>query len=368
LRDGPDCKADSVHEPGEVTHRARRRRTTVLLELGALGGTVSLVSLVGAVLEATWLLAPVIGLLLLLARGILAAVRRQPPGPVSGGVRAASVLCAATWLELAAVSFDAVPVMLGHRNAFLATVVVLDVVLAATALALPGRLAPVTRSAIALGALLVLGITSLQVHVFGPAGSAVALASPVHGTWYALQAGRSPLLNHHWPVAAQHDALDIVVLRNGRSHPANATAPSDYYAYGQPVYAPVSGTVTEAVDGRPDQPIGEGDTTRLFGNRLVLTVHPGVWIALDHLRPGSLRVQEGDRVAAGQQVAEVGNSGNTSEPHLHLQLLDLPRQNGQGRSRELLLTDVALLRGGRLSHPDRADLRRNDTFVAGPAS
>jgi len=45
---------------------------------------------------------------------------------------------------------------------------------------------------------------------------------------------------------------------------------------------------------------------------------------LAHLRRGSLRVGPGDRVTAGEQVADCGNTGNSTEPHVHLQLMDHP--------------------------------------------
>jgi murein DD-endopeptidase MepM/ murein hydrolase activator NlpD len=57
---------------------------------------------------------------------------------------------------------------------------------------------------------------------------------------------------------------------------------------------------------------------------VVLDLGGGVYAALAHLRRGSLRVRPGDRVAAGQQLAECGNSGNSTEPHLHFQLMDHP--------------------------------------------
>jgi murein DD-endopeptidase MepM/ murein hydrolase activator NlpD len=55
---------------------------------------------------------------------------------------------------------------------------------------------------------------------------------------------------------------------------------------------------------------------------VVIDLGDRVYAVLAHLRRGSLRVAKGQRVRAGQQVAECGNSGNSTEPHLHLQLMD----------------------------------------------
>ena len=63
---------------------------------------------------------------------------------------------------------------------------------------------------------------------------------------------------------------------------------------------------------------------RVLGNHLVLDLGDGAYAVLAHLRRGSLRVTKGQRVAAGEQVAECGNSGNSTEPHLHFQLQDHP--------------------------------------------
>jgi murein DD-endopeptidase MepM/ murein hydrolase activator NlpD len=63
---------------------------------------------------------------------------------------------------------------------------------------------------------------------------------------------------------------------------------------------------------------------RILGNHVVLDLGDGVYAALAHLRRGSVRVRPGDRVAAGQQLAAWGNSGNSTEPHLHFQLMDHP--------------------------------------------
>lgn len=65
-------------------------------------------------------------------------------------------------------------------------------------------------------------------------------------------------------------------------------------------------------------------TGRILGNHLVLDLGNGTYAAYAHLQRGSLTVREGDRVRAGQPIARCGNSGNSSEPHLHFQLMDGP--------------------------------------------
>jgi murein DD-endopeptidase MepM/ murein hydrolase activator NlpD len=76
-----------------------------------------------------------------------------------------------------------------------------------------------------------------------------------------------------------------------------------------------------AVEGAFRELLGPG---RILGNHLALDLGGGVYAALAHLRRGSLRVRVGDPVTAGQPLAECGNSGNSTEPHLHFQLMDHP--------------------------------------------
>ena len=64
--------------------------------------------------------------------------------------------------------------------------------------------------------------------------------------------------------------------------------------------------------------------SRIVGNHVVIDLGDGVYAALAHLRRRSIRVTTGQHVRAGDQIAECGNSGNTTEPHLHFQLMDHP--------------------------------------------
>ena len=70
----------------------------------------------------------------------------------------------------------------------------------------------------------------------------------------------------------------------------------------------------------------------ITGNHVILALHDGgPYVALVHLRSGSIRVHPGDRVTAGQELALCGNSGNSTQPHLHIQVmdsLDLPGARG----------------------------------------
>ena len=98
---------------------------------------------------------------------------------------------------------------------------------------------------------------------------------------------------------------------------------TSYFSYGQPEIAAAAGKVVIARDGFPDQPPPDNPTAPPFaelpGNRVVLRVAPHIYLLYAHMKPGSVRVREGERVRRGQMLGRLGNSGNSATPHLHLQ-------------------------------------------------
>lgn len=94
----------------------------------------------------------------------------------------------------------------------------------------------------------------------------------------------------------------------------------DYLCYGEPVLAPAEGTVTSTEDGIRDAPRpGSGwldpFAGHIVGNHVVIEHTEGEYSFLAHLIPGSIPVEEDERVSRGQQIGRCGNSGNSSKPH-----------------------------------------------------
>jgi hypothetical protein len=102
----------------------------------------------------------------------------------------------------------------------------------------------------------------------------------------------------------------------------------NWYGYDAPVHAAAAGTVVLVRDGQPDHRAFDTavpavmDASAATGNTIVIDMGQGRYATYAHLKPGSLRVHEGERVAAGQEIARIGNSGNTLGPHLHFQISD----------------------------------------------
>ncbi|MGH9535371.1 MAG: M23 family metallopeptidase [Terriglobales bacterium] len=147
------------------------------------------------------------------------------------------------------------------------------------------------------------------------------------GVYFVGQGGGSGMVNHHYPSESQRYALDITRL-NGIGMRAWGLFPGDlrrFAIYGAAVCSPCDGTVTGVVDGLPDmEPWAQRDIMNIAGNHIVILCRPGpvrdanVYVGLAHLQPASVAVRPGDAVRAGQLLARVGNSGNSTEPHLHI--------------------------------------------------
>jgi hypothetical protein len=113
----------------------------------------------------------------------------------------------------------------------------------------------------------------------------------------------------------------------GRTHHGDVHLNSSYFNFAQPVLAVGAGRVVSVVDRFPDQtPLQPTPTTlaEADGNHVIIRLRKGVFAAYAHIKPGSIRVHQGQRVQTGQMLGLLGNSGNTSGPHLHFQLMDRP--------------------------------------------
>ncbi|HEX8693895.1 MAG TPA: M23 family metallopeptidase [Longimicrobium sp.] len=146
------------------------------------------------------------------------------------------------------------------------------------------------------------------------------LRLPFEGEWYVFWGGRTEEQNYHVIAADQRFAYDLVVMRGGKTHDGDGSALEQYYCFGRPILAPAAGTVVTAVDSLADQAPGRMDRAHPAGNHVILDHGGGEFSLLAHLKRGSVAVRAGERVEAGRKLGECGNSGNTSEPHLHYHL------------------------------------------------
>jgi Peptidase family M23 len=165
----------------------------------------------------------------------------------------------------------------------------------------------------------------------------LVLDPPLRGTGFIAGDGccdaprhiRATLPINGRPFLAQRFAIDWEqVNADNRIVVGDRKQPSSYVIYGAPVFAVASARVVAAVDGLPDSPPGQLPPniplSQADGNHVILDLEDGRFALYAHLKPGSVQVQAGARVQRGQLLGVVGTSGNSSEPHLHFQVMDGP--------------------------------------------
>lgn len=157
-------------------------------------------------------------------------------------------------------------------------------------------------------------------------------ALPLKGRWLVVWGGDTRELNQHHEVPNQRFALDLLgVDEGGKTQRGDATRNEDYYAFGREVLAPADGTVIEVIEGVRDNTPGSMNPYSAVGNCVIIQHRKEEVSVLAHLKQGSIVVKVGDNVKRGQLLGRCGNSGNSSEPHLHFHLQNSPvLQDGLG--------------------------------------
>lgn len=177
-----------------------------------------------------------------------------------------------------------------------------------------------------------------------PEYGSISVVSPVAGRWLGMNSPVDKVPSHGVRAYGQAYAIDLVYEPVGKKRPAFGEGPAmrspeEYPAFGQPVRAMVDGEVVAVLDTMRDHRARssmsgivymmiEGAIRELAGPKFIIGNHvtirsdDGVFAVVAHIKNGSAFVNVGDRVRAGQEIAECGNSGNSSEPHVHAQLMD----------------------------------------------
>ncbi|MBE7481815.1 MAG: peptidoglycan DD-metalloendopeptidase family protein [Polyangiaceae bacterium] len=157
------------------------------------------------------------------------------------------------------------------------------------------------------------------------AKSAAALGLPFAGQWLVAWGGDRVELNQHVDHPSQRRAADLLVADNaGKTHRGDGKKNEDYFAYGKEILAVADGVVHTVIDGVPENAPGEMNRYVAPGNEVILKHAEGSFSLYAHLIPGKIRVKVGQKVKRGAVLGSCGNSGNSSEPHLHFQLQDGP--------------------------------------------
>lgn len=179
----------------------------------------------------------------------------------------------------------------------------------------------------------------------GPRIEPRVVASPVAGRWMALNSPANKVPSHGTHGYGQTFGIDLAYEPEPGARPKFGAGPAfrppeDFPGFGQPLHSPVDGRVISVQDGARDHRsrstwpaliylmVAEGfvrelaGSGRVLGNHVVIDLGNGAYAVLAHLQRGSATVVPGQLVHGGDVVGRCGNSGNTTEPHVHFQLQD----------------------------------------------
>jgi hypothetical protein len=235
------------------------------------------------------------------------------------------------------------------------------------------ELLPARRLYIATNAVFALGsifMATQIARIYWPESKAqaVVLSMPVLGDWLVIHGGNSSLINAHYNFKEQRNALDIERLVNGHERTGDIHKLESYPSWGETLYAPADGTVAVVENGLDDNMVGEMDRENPVGNHVCIDMGNGRYVLMAHLQKGSVLVSPGDKVYVGQPLAKCGNSGNTSHPHLHIQVQDAPRifVTGQPavRTFPILFCGATRVRAEQTANGAPFFVRRNDEIIS----
>jgi peptidase M23-like protein len=155
------------------------------------------------------------------------------------------------------------------------------------------------------------------------------LELPFTNEWFVVWGGHTLEENYHASLVDQRFAFDVVQIENGSTFMGNGTQNEDYYCFADTLFAPGNGQVVEMENSIDENIPGETNTEKLFGNYVIIDHGNEEFSVLAHFMKNSIRVNVGDLVTQDQVIGLTGNSGNSTEPHLHYHLQNKP-SIGQG--------------------------------------
>jgi hypothetical protein len=171
----------------------------------------------------------------------------------------------------------------------------------------------------------------------------IVVAPPLRGVWMAGDSvnngaeaahRRTILITDGRPFLAQRYAIDWVQIQKVDGAYTTWKGPEDknesYFCYDQPIYSVATGKVVDMADGLPENVPHSGKYAvelgfdNAGGNHVVVEIAPHRYVLYAHMKPGTVRVKIGDTVGVGDVLGHVGNTGSSTEPHLHMHIVDQP--------------------------------------------
>lgn len=152
-----------------------------------------------------------------------------------------------------------------------------------------------------------------------------ALQLPFENEWFVFWGGTNKLVNYHYDFEEQRYAFDFLIMKDSSSYDGDPAKNESYYAFGENMVAPADGVVVEVENEIADnEPVGEMNAEEPLGNYVIIDHGNEEYSFLAHFKQGSIQVEKGDEIKANDVLGLVGNSGNSSEPHIHFHVADSP--------------------------------------------
>lgn len=151
------------------------------------------------------------------------------------------------------------------------------------------------------------------------------LELPFTGKWKIVAGGKNPIDNHHSRNRSQRYAYDFLVVdERGNSYAGDPNKNESYFAFARPILSPARGEIVQVVNGVKDNNPGVMNSYFAPGNMVIIDHGNNEFSVLAHFKHRSIRVDVNDIVSAGDQLGNCGNSGNSSESHIHYHLQNSP--------------------------------------------
>tara|TARA_R110001606_G_scaffold316496_1_gene463285 strand:+ start:521 stop:1486 length:966 start_codon:yes stop_codon:yes gene_type:complete len=150
---------------------------------------------------------------------------------------------------------------------------------------------------------------------------------PFNEEWTVSWGGITVEDNYHVAYKNQKYAYDLLMTKNNKTYTGDAKKNESYYVFGKEIIAPCDATVIKVIKGVKDNVPGEFNPEQLTGNTIVLETANNEFILFAHFKENSIVVQENQQIKQGDLLGLCGNSGNSSEPHLHLSLQNVADMN-----------------------------------------
>ncbi|ANC77307.1 hypothetical protein ABE65_011035 [Fictibacillus phosphorivorans] len=144
---------------------------------------------------------------------------------------------------------------------------------------------------------------------------------PIQDEWFVFWGGANQFINYHYEIEEQRYAYDLVIVKDGHSYRDTPTSNEDFYAFNKEVVAPCDGRVVKVVNSIVDNELGSTNVSNPEGNYIIIQHANNEYSLIAHFKQNSIIVEEGHTIKQNQLIGLCGNSGNSSEPHIHFQVM-----------------------------------------------